>query len=111
MRLLLPSACLALAVPAAGQTPTGFAATYVCAGGVVLQAAYLNPPGDPSFAVVMHDGDLVPMQAGPTGSGVRYVALDGSGLVWHTKGDDGFLAHDQGGGQETLLADCHVAAG
>ena len=110
MRLLLP-ACLALAAPAAGAAPTGLAATYVCAGGVVLQAAYINPPDDPGFAVVVHDGNLVPMQAGPTGSGVRYVALDGSGLVWHTKGDDGFLAHEQAGGQETLLADCHVADG
>ena len=34
------------------------------------------------------------MKAGPTGSGVRYVSLDGTALVWHTKGDQGFLARD-----------------
>jgi membrane-bound inhibitor of C-type lysozyme len=47
----------------------------------------------------------VPMKAGPTGSGVRYLSLDGSELVWHSKGDTGFFAHDDAG--ETMIAqDC-----
>jgi membrane-bound inhibitor of C-type lysozyme len=110
MRLLFP-ACLALALPAAAQAPVGLAATYLCAGGAVLQVAYLNPPDLPGFAVVAHAGVLVPMQAGPTGSGVRYLALDGSGLVWHSKGDEGFLAGDGDDEQETLLADCRRVGG
>ena len=45
------------------------------------------------------------MKAGPTGSGVRYLSLDASKLVWHTKGDQGFLAHDDA--DETMIAsDC-----
>jgi membrane-bound inhibitor of C-type lysozyme len=49
---------------------------------------------------------MVPMQAGPTGSGVRYVAFDDSGLVWHTKGREGFLARDAGADQTTLNGNC-----
>jgi membrane-bound inhibitor of C-type lysozyme len=46
---------------------------------------------------------------GLTGSGVRYQAIDpASGLIWHSKGDDGFLARDSGSGQETLLDNCRA---
>ena len=34
------------------------------------------------------------MKAGLSGSGVRYVSIGEPKLVWHTKGIDGFLAHD-----------------
>ena len=45
------------------------------------------------------------MKAGPTGSGVRYVSLDDSRLVWHTKGTQGFLARDDA--DQTMIAtDC-----
>jgi membrane-bound inhibitor of C-type lysozyme len=90
-----PLLALAFALPAAAQhAPEGAAYRYVCAGGASLAVAYINPPAGESYAVVAHDGALIPMKAGPTGSGVRYLSLDGSGLVWHTKGDEGFLAHD-----------------
>ena len=93
MRFLL---LLALAAPAmAEDVPEGVVHRYACAGGAALAVAYVNPPGGAeSYAVVLHDGALVPMKAGPTGSGVRYVSLDGTALVWHTKGDQGFLARD-----------------
>ena len=67
-----------LALPAVAQdAPEGVSVTYDCAGGAVLQAAYINPPGGESYAVVAYDGRLIPMKSGPTGSGVRYVSLDG----------------------------------
>ena len=94
MRLLL---LLALAAPAVAPRTCRRALVhrYACAGGAALAVAYVNPPGGAeSYAVVLHDGALVPMKAGPTGSGVRYVSLDGTALVWHTKGDQGFLARD-----------------
>lgn len=101
---------MAFAISAAGATaqdaPQALSATYLCAGGAVLQVAYLNPPADAGWAVVSYAGLLVPMEAGPTGSGVRYRATDDGGLVWHTKGDAGFLARDLGDRQETLLDDC-----
>lgn len=96
----------AAAAAAAQDAPTAFPATYLCAGGAVLQVAYVNPPGDAGWAVVAHGGLLVPMHAGPTGSGVRYVSTTGDGLVWHTKGDAGFLARDAGDQMDTLLDDC-----
>ena len=68
----------------------------------VLTVAYINPPGGASYAVVLHDGELVPMKAGPTGSGVRYVSIGEPKLVWHTKGDAGFLAQDDA--DETMIA-------
>jgi membrane-bound inhibitor of C-type lysozyme len=107
MRLALPLTLVAAS--AAGQdAPTAFLATYICAGGARLEVAYLNPPGIASLAVVLHKGRLVPMQAGPTGSGVRYVTLgDGAPLVWHTKGKKGFLAREDAA--ETMqLTDCRT---
>jgi membrane-bound inhibitor of C-type lysozyme len=112
MRHLAPAAlALALAGPTAAQdVPEGMAARYDCADGVTVAAAYINAPGGASYAVVAHDGGLVPMKAGPTGSGVRYVSLPGTEppLVWHTKGADAFLAIDDAG--ETMIAgDCRTA--
>ena len=97
---------LLLATPAqADGVPEGQSYSYRCAGGDTLSVAYINPPGGASYAVVLHDGALMPMKAGPTGSGVRYLSLDASKLVWHTKGDQGFLAHDDA--DETMIAsDC-----
>jgi membrane-bound inhibitor of C-type lysozyme len=110
MRRLAPTAlALALAMPAAAQdVPEGIAARYACAGGVTVEAAYINTPDGASYAVVAHDGGLVPMKAGPTGSGVRYVSLPGIDppLVWHTKGADAFLAIDDAA-EQMLVTDCH----
>lgn len=102
-------ALAALALPAAAQdVPEGLSASYACADGTRVAAAYINTP-DASYAVVLHEGRLVPMKAGPTGSGVRYVSLPGiaPALVWHTKGAGAFLARDDAG--ETLIAqDCRT---
>lgn len=104
MRYLAP-AFLCLAAPAAAQD--ALAITYLCDGDAVLQVAYLNPADGPSLAVVAYAGRLIPMQAGPTGSGVRYIAFDEeSGYVWHSKGDEGFLAIDAGGQENVLLGNC-----
>ena len=107
MRLL---AAFAFALPAAAQdVPEGLTVAYRCDGGATLAVAYINPPGGDSYAVVAHDGALMPMKAGPTGSGVRYLALDGSGLVWHTKGATGFLARDSD--MSMIAEDCTETGG
>lgn len=108
----LPFLLAALAFPAAAAgvamaqaVPEGLVMHYACEGNTHLAAAYINAPDGASYAVVVFDGRMTPMKAGPTGSGVRYVSLDDSKLVWHTKGDGGFLAHDDAG--ETMIAaDC-----
>lgn len=105
---MAPLLALLLASPAhANGVPEGLTVAYACDGGAMVQVAYINPNDGESFAVVAHGGALVPMKAGPTGSGVRYVSLDGTGLVWHTKGAQGFLARDDAG--ETMIAGGCVA--
>jgi membrane-bound inhibitor of C-type lysozyme len=110
VRLTLALVFAAPALPTAAQdVPEASVVGYRCAGGASLAVAYINPPGGDSYAVVAHDGALVPMKAGPTGSGVRYLSLDGSGLVWHTKGDEGFLARDAD--MAMIAEDCTAAGG
>ncbi len=94
---------LLLALPAVAQdVPEGMAVDYRCDGGATLAVVYINPPGVESYAVVAYNGQLNPMKAGPTGSGVRYASLDDTRLVWHTKGPDGFLAHEDA--DQTVIA-------
>jgi membrane-bound inhibitor of C-type lysozyme len=82
--------------------PEGLVVHYACTAGGHLAAAYINAADGASYAVVVWEGRMTPMKAGPTGSGVRYVSLDRSKLVWHVKGDEGFLAHDDA--EETMIA-------
>lgn len=99
---MLTLAALLLAAPAAAQdVPEALTVPYSCAGGERIEVAYINPPGGASYAVVLHDGVLVPMKAGPTGSGVRYLSLGEPRLVWHSKGDAGFLAQDDA--EQTMI--------
>jgi membrane-bound inhibitor of C-type lysozyme len=104
-------AAFLLALPAVAQdVPEGSTYRYACDDGATLAVAYINPPDGVSYAVVAHDGRLIPMKAGPTGSGVRYISLDHTGLVWHTKGLGGFLAHDDA--DETMIAaNCSQSGG
>jgi membrane-bound inhibitor of C-type lysozyme len=102
---------LALAAPAAvaQYVAPAFSAAYLCDDGAVLQAAYLNPAEGPSLAVIDWAGRLIPMRAGPTGSGARYVAFDErTGFVWHVKGPEGTLlfASDPSAEEEVVLAGC-----
>jgi membrane-bound inhibitor of C-type lysozyme len=107
----LALAALAAAIAAsplrAEEVPEAMTVSYACDGGGTLAAAYVNPADSKeSFAVLLHDGALVPMKAGPSGSGVRYVSIEEPRLVWHTKGNAGFLAHDDA--EETMiLKDCN----
>ena len=105
------AAACAAAAPAFGQdVAPALSATYVCDGAAVLQVAYLNPAEGPSLAVVAWAGELIPMQAGPTGSGVRYIAFDEqASFRWHSKGTEGtllFLAADHTAEEEVVLAGC-----
>lgn len=86
----------------ADEVPEALVLSYHCDDAVGVTVAYLNTADGASYAVVLHDGTLTPMKAGPTGSGVRYVSLTDPALVWHSKGNDGFLAHDDA--DETLIA-------
>jgi membrane-bound inhibitor of C-type lysozyme len=104
MRLVpcLAALCLAsTAAPAPAQAPEALTLNYRCDDGAHLPVAYVNAPEGASYAVLVHDAKLDVLKAGPTGSGVRYVSIDGSSLVWHVKGPEGFLARDDG--DETMI--------
>ena len=93
----------------AEEVPEAMTVSYACDAGGRLEVSYINPADSgESFAVVLHDDALVAMKAGPTGSGVRYVSLDDTKLVWHVKGDEGFLARDA---DMSMLAENCTAAG
>lgn len=101
------------APPAAPAETPGFdtsSQVYRCMGGAKLPVVYLNLQGGESFATTYVNGHLVLMRSGPTGSGARYVAVDGqAGYRWHVKGEVGslFFVGAEPGARETLvLQDC-----
>lgn len=98
---LAPCLAAALAFPALADAPEALTVHYRCDGGAHLPVAYINAPEGASYAVLVHDAKLDVLKAGPTGSGVRYVSIDGSDLVWHVKGPEGFLARDDA--DETMI--------
>lgn len=91
--------------PALAGVPEGQTIHYRCEGGAHLPVAYVNAPSGESYAVVVADGKMQVLKAGISGSGVRYVSIDGSGLVWHVKGPEGFLAHDDAD-ETMILSEC-----
>jgi membrane-bound inhibitor of C-type lysozyme len=107
--LVLP-ACLLAAPVAAQDVGPAFSASYACPGGVVVQAAYINPGSGPSYAVIGWAGKLIPMQDGPTGSGARYAAFgDQGGYVWWTKGAEATLLYvdtEDMDAEQTVLSGC-----
>lgn len=109
MRLPPCLTCLALAVPilaapflaAPALAAEGETVHYRCDDDARLPVAYVNAPSGESYAVIVHDSKLDILKAGMSGSGVRYVSIDGSDLVWHVKGREGFLAQDDA--DETMI--------
>lgn len=85
---------------------------YRCTGGARLPVVYLNLQGGDSFATTYVNGRLVLMRSGPTGSGARYVAVEGqAGYRWHVKGEVGslfFLGAEPGARETLVLQDCKV---
>lgn len=103
MRLAL---CLAaFALPSFAHAGEAVSVHYRCDDGARLPVAYVNTPAGESYAVLVHDGKLDILKAGMAASGVRYVSIDGSDLVWHVKGNEGFLAQDDAG-EPMILAGC-----
>lgn len=115
---LAPALALAFAAAAASAdepVPPALWANYGCAGGGVLQVAYFNVDPQTSLAAIAWAGKVVPMRAGPTGSGVRYIAYDEQeSYRWHVKGDTGallFQAADHDAEEQAILSECARIAG
>lgn len=107
MRRTLPFAsALALSLHALPVSAAESLVThYRCDDGARLPVAYVNAPSGDDYAVIVHDSRLEVLKAGLSGSGVRYVSIDGTGLVWHVKGAEGFLAKDDAG-ETMILQNC-----
>lgn len=104
MRVFAAGLLAAMPLAAAAETLTF---RYTCARGVEIPAVYVNALDQPGVAVILVEGRLIALEAGPSGSGVRYAwPSDGSGYVWWTKGDEAALYWRNGEiGEETLLLD------
>ena len=83
---------------------------YRCAGGVELQLAELTLETGEVLVLLFLDGEEIQMQVEPAASGVKYRALDPDlALVWHGKGETGFLYREMPGGEaEPVEADCRL---
>lgn len=87
-------------------------ASYACADGKTLEAAFLNQAAGDSFASISWQGEPVLMYRARSGSGVRYVDVDEQrGLRFYTKGKEAMLAYmaaDDAAKETPLLRDCRM---
>lgn len=110
-----PGAPAAAAAPAATTPPSTEpapgdsieAVSYACAGNKILHAVFVNTAGGSSFATILQQDELIPMQIAVSGSGARYTAINPDytyELV--TKGDSADLYATTNGKEERVLEDC-----
>lgn len=110
-----PAAPAAAAAPAATTPPSTEpapgdsieAVSYACAGNKILHAVFVNTAGGSSFATILQQDELIPMQIAVSGSGARYTAINPDytyELV--TKGDSADLYATTNGKEERVLEDC-----
>ena len=110
-----PAAPAAAAAPAATTPPSTEpapgdsieAVSYACAGNKILHAVFVNTAGGSSFATILQQDELIPMQIAVSGSGARYIAIKPDytyELV--TKGDSADLYATTNGKEERVLEDC-----
>ena len=80
------------------------AVSYACAGNKILHAVFVNTAGGSSFATILQQDELIPMQVAVSGSGARYVPVNvNQTYELLTKGDAATLYEDS----DTVLAgDC-----
>ncbi|MFN3933229.1 MAG: MliC family protein [Parvibaculum sp.] len=84
--------------------------TYLCEGGVRVQAIYFNFEDGNALAALSYDGTLAPMRIMPSGSGAKYTSLNEElGWRWHTKGDEAslsYMAPDDTATEQPVLQSC-----
>lgn len=110
-----PAAPDAAAAPAATTPPSTEpapgdsieAVSYACAGNKILHAVFVNTAGGSSFATILQQDELIPMQIAVSGSGARYTAINPDySYELVTKGDSADLYATTNGKEERVLEDC-----
>lgn len=82
---------------------------YACPDDVSFEVVTLNTAEGNSYAVIEHDGHLVPMQQAISGSGVRWLPVDPDTELelWEHQGT---ISLNAGNGGEPILQECPVEA-
>lgn len=103
------TAAAMLAAPAFAATPSDSitAVNYACAGNEVLRVVYLNTAAGNSYAVLMQQDEMIPMELMKSASGANYKAIspDYTYQLW-TKGKNADLVTVDGGKEDFVLRDC-----
>ncbi|MDC0656555.1 MliC family protein [Leisingera sp. SS27] len=104
--MLLAAAAAAVCGPVRAASGQALEETaYSCDGGWI-DAVYVET-GSQSSVVLLAEGNLVVLKAGPSGSGVRYAPeSDTDGYIWHVKGGQGVLAWQEAGRSSLVLNNC-----
>ena len=111
MRGFIPFAALAAALaagPVLAQSADDLRRVlYACEGGRAMEVAFLNTAGGNSYAFVLVDGEMIPMQVAVSASGARYLSLEGQPTrqLWEARGQAELVALE-GGTETPLRRDC-----
>ena len=112
LSLLIAAPALAQApaapvVPVAGDTMEKF--SYSCVGNQTLQVVFVNTAGGSSFAVVLEEDEMIPMNLVPSASGAVYEpASTDYRYRLDTKGDTAHLYTTDGGKDTPVKTECKV---
>lgn len=115
MTHLLLAALLVAAAPALAETALQpqddiQSVSYACAQDQTMEVVFLNTAEGNSYAVVMVEGELIPMQIAVSGSGARYLSIgpQPTRQLWTAKGGADLVVLD-GQAETPLRSDCTLA--
>lgn len=84
--------------------------SYACDGDTSMQVVFVNTAAGASYAVVLEQGRMIPMQIAVSASGARYLSIapEGRYQLW-TKGDTADLVALDGAAETPLRSGCTAA--
>lgn len=84
--------------------------SYACDGDTSMQVVFVNTAAGASYAIVLEQGRMIPMQIAVSASGARYLSIapEGRYQLW-TKGDTADLVVLDGDAETPLRSGCTAA--
>lgn len=80
---------------------------FTCERGVHVPVTFINAPDAPGYAIAQIDGHQIAMAQVPSGSGIRYRAVNpDQPYEFHGKGNEGLFLYGPEDDAITLLGDC-----
>ncbi|HMM08810.1 MAG TPA: MliC family protein [Paracoccus solventivorans] len=85
--------------------------SYACDGDTSMQVVFVNTAAGASYAIVLEQGRMIPMQIAVSASGARYLSIapEGRYQLW-TKGDSADLVALDGDAETPLRSGCTAAS-